>query len=110
MISTLSARDLHLAPGVGITTTGQILNGVAALPVSEASVAASIRQQDSSCYGTPISQVTVTCGYPEGTISYACNDSGQTSAFYVNPDWAHGFVRPFGYSCTVHCCGFEAVI
>jgi hypothetical protein len=48
MISMLSARDLHLAPGVGITTIGQILNGVA-LPVSEASVAASIRQQDSSC-------------------------------------------------------------
>jgi hypothetical protein len=74
---------------------GQILNGVAALPVSEASVAASIRQQDSSCYGTPISQITVTCGYPytfttntpepEGTISYTCNDNGQPSAYYVNP-------------------------
>ena len=74
---------------------GQILNGVAALPVSEASVAASIRQQDSSCYRTPISQITVTCGYPytfttntpepEGTISYTCNDNGQPSAYYVNP-------------------------
>jgi serine/threonine-protein kinase len=74
---------------------GQILNGVAALPVNEASVAASIRQQDSSCYGTPISQITVTCGYPytfttntpepEGTISYTCNDNGQPSAYYVNP-------------------------
>lgn len=65
------------------------------LPVSEASVAASIQRQDSLCHGTPISQVTVTCGYPytfttndaepEGTISYTGNDSGQTSAFYVNP-------------------------
>ena len=84
---------------------GQILNGVAALPVSEASVAASIRQQDSSCYGTPIAQITVTCGYPytfttntaepKGTISYTCTDSdntgspvsssSQTSAYYVNP-------------------------
>jgi hypothetical protein len=88
----------------GITSSGtcfgigSTFNGTAALPVSAASVAASIRQQSSSCYGTPISQITVTCGHqytfttntaePEGTISYTCNYSdysgSQTYVYYVN--------------------------
>ena len=65
------------------------------MPVSETTVAASIRQQFSSCGGPPISEVTVTCGYPytfttndaepAGTISYTCTADGQPSAYYVNP-------------------------
>jgi hypothetical protein len=91
------------SPGITSSGTcfgpGQVANGTAALPVTAASVAASIRQQSSSCYSTPIGQITVTCGhpftftsnavYPEGTISYTCDysdlSSAATTAYYVNP-------------------------
>jgi Protein kinase domain len=91
------------SPGITSSGTcfaaGQVDNGTAALPVTAASVAASIRQQSSTCHDTPISQITVTCGhpftftsndvYPQGTISYTCDysdlSSAATTGYYVNP-------------------------